>query len=56
MSYFLYGSEDLKELVNAYENYCDELGVTYYNFDEEKADAAYQRVMEIRARLGVADD
>lgn len=51
MSYFLYGSEDLWELVNAYEDYCDRLAD--YAGSPTKAEEAWQRVIKVRERLGV---
>lgn len=56
MSYFQYTRAQLEELIDAYEAYCDEIGVMYYNQHEEDIQATWLKVKEIREELGVPVD
>lgn len=56
MSHFEYTKGQLEELIDAYEAYCDEIGQTYYNQDDNAIEAAWARVRKIREQLGVPVD
>lgn len=51
MSYFIFGKADLQRLADAYEAYCDEIGQTYYNVDEDKATELWRKIEKMKEEL-----
>lgn len=52
----IYGIEEIKQLVHAYEAYCDELNKVYYNQDDALIGAAYAVVDSLLMEWGLWDD
>lgn len=52
----IFGIEEIKQLVRAYEAYCDELGQTYYNQDEDAIRTTYAVVDSLLMGWGLWDD
>lgn len=55
-SRLIFGIEEIKQLVKAYENHCDELGKVYYNQDESAIRETYAVVDSLLMEWGLWDD